>query len=137
SSRSPSDRLVHQHGGETRLAPTIEPEASMAMQVRPLDRPGDPDAVLALAWEVGRPHPQWVPYYLREERRRLLRRQFRYFTERGVRAQGFGAFEGGRLVATATAHVDPPLQAHIDRKAGLLGQFECLPGAEVTPVLDV
>ena len=108
----------------------------MAVQVRPLDRPGDPDAVLALAWEVGRPHPQWVPYYLREERRRLLRRQFRYFTERGVRAQGFGAFEGDRLVATATAHVDPPLQAHLDRKVGLLGQFECLPGVDVTPVLD-
>src|SRR5438309_365992 len=114
----------------------MEAGASMAMQVRPLDRPGDPDAVLALAWEVGRPHPQWVPYYLREERRRLLRHQFRYFTERGVRAQGFGAFEGARLVATASAHVDPPLQAHLDRPVGLLGQFESLQGVDVTPLLD-
>ena len=108
----------------------------MSATLRPLDRPGDPDAVVALAWEVGRAHPQWVPYYLRDERRRLLRGKYRYFAERGVRARGFGAFEGDRLVATATAYVDPPLQAHLDRQVGFLGQFECLPGVDATPVLE-
>jgi GNAT superfamily N-acetyltransferase len=77
-----------------------------------------------------------VPYYLRAERRRLLRREYRYFTERQVRARGFGAFEGDRLVAAATAYVDPPLQAHLDREVGLIGQFECLPGVDVAPVLE-
>src|SRR2546430_833133 len=102
----------------------------MPAHARPLDRPEDPEAVLALAWEVGRAHPQWVAYYLREDRRRLLRREYRYFTDRRVRARGFGVFEGDRLVATATAYVDPPLQAHMERPVGLLGQFECLPGVD-------
>src|SRR5438105_1583674 len=108
----------------------------MSANVRPLDRPGDPDAVLALAWEVGRRHPQWVPYYLRDERRRLLRRECRYFGDRKVRARGFGAFEGRRLLATATAYVDPPLQAHLGRQVGLLGQFECLEDADAAPVIE-
>jgi GNAT superfamily N-acetyltransferase len=108
----------------------------MPLHVRRLDRPEDPDRVIRLAWEVGRPHPQWVPYYLRDERRRLLRREYRYFTDRKVRAEGFGAFEGERLMAAATAYVDPPLGAHLERQLGLLGQFECLGGVDATPVLD-
>jgi len=108
----------------------------MPTHLRPLDRPQDPEAVLSLAWRVGRTHPQWVPYYLRAERRRLLRRDFRYFRERGVRAASLGLFDGERLIATATAYVDPPLQAHLGRPVGLIGQFERLPAADVSPLLD-
>jgi GNAT superfamily N-acetyltransferase len=108
----------------------------MPTHLRMLDRPNDPDAVLALAWRVGRAHPQWVPYYLRSERRRLLRRDYRYFHERQVRARSLGLFDGDPLVATATAYVDPPLQAHLDRRVGFVGQFERLPGADVAPLLD-
>jgi GNAT superfamily N-acetyltransferase len=108
----------------------------MRTHLRTLDRPDDPDAVLALAWRVGRAHPQWVPYYLRSERRRLLRRDYRYFHERQVRARSLGLFDGDHLLATATAYVDPPLQAHLDRRVGFVGQFERLPGADVAPLLD-
>jgi GNAT superfamily N-acetyltransferase len=106
------------------------------IEVRPLDRPEDPDAVIDLAWQVCRPHPQWVPYYLRGDRRRALRGEYRYYPERGVRSQGFGLVDGGRLVATATAYVDPPLQAHLGRAIGFVGQYEALPGADPTRLLD-
>jgi GNAT superfamily N-acetyltransferase len=106
------------------------------MELRVLDRPGDADAVIDLAWRVCRPHPQWVPYYLRAERRRLLRAEYRYFAERGVRRRGLGLFDGGRLAATATAYVDPPLQAHLGRAVGFVGQYEALPGVDVGPLLD-
>src|SRR5438105_12208 len=102
----------------------------MPIRVRPLDRPEDIEAILALAWRVGSRHPQWVPYYLRDDRRRLLRRDYRYFRERGVRALTLGAFAGDRLVGTATAYVDPPLQDHLGKAVGFVGQFERLPGAD-------
>lgn len=106
------------------------------MNVRPLDRPEDPDAVLTLAWRVGHTYPQWVPYYLRAERRRLLRGGYGYFPHRQVETQGFGLTEGGQLVATVTAYVDPPLQQHLGRQVGFLGQFESLPGVDLRPMLD-
>jgi GNAT superfamily N-acetyltransferase len=109
---------------------------SALMHVRPLDRPGDADAVLDLAWRACRPHPQWVPYYLRAERRRLLRGEYRYFGNRGVRWQGLGLVDGGgRLVAAATSYVDPPLQRHLDRAVGFVGQYEALPGVDPTALL--
>src|SRR5215471_20129536 len=99
------------------------------MQLRVLDRAGDAAAVVDLAWRVCRPNPQWVPYYLRADRLRLLRGEYRYFSERGVRWRGLGLVGGdGRLIATATAYVDPPLQDHLGRAVGFVGQYEALPG---------
>jgi GNAT superfamily N-acetyltransferase len=106
------------------------------MVLRPLDRDSDPDAVLDLTWRVCKPHPQWVPYYLRGDRRRLLRGEYRYFANRKVRSRGFGLFSQDALVATATAYVDPPLQEHLGRPVGLLGQFESEPDVDLTPLLD-
>lgn len=106
------------------------------MHVRTLDRPQDADAVLDLAWRACRPYPQWVPYYLKADRRRLLRGEYRYFTRRRVRWRSFGlAGASGRLVATATAYVDPPLQRHLGRAVGLVGQYEALPGVDPQPLL--
>jgi len=106
------------------------------MEVRSLDRPEDVDAVIDLAWQVCRPHPQWVPYYLRADRRRALRGEYRYFRERGVRWRILGLMDGGRLVATATAAVDPPLQEHLGRAVGFVGQYEALPGVDPAPLLE-
>jgi GNAT superfamily N-acetyltransferase len=109
----------------------------IAMQLRQLDRPGDPDEVLDLTWRARRPHPQWVPYYLKADRRRLLRGEYSFFRNRGVRSRGFGLTgPDGRLAATATAYVDPPLQEHLGRRVGFVGQFEALPGVDVAPVLE-
>lgn len=106
------------------------------MELRLLDRPGDPDAVIDLAWRVCRPHPQWVPYYLRSDRRRLLRGQYAFFRNRGVRSRGFGLVGGdGRLAVAATAYIDPPLQSHLGRAVGFLGQYEALPGVDPSPLM--
>jgi GNAT superfamily N-acetyltransferase len=106
------------------------------LEVRALDRPEDVDAVVELAWRVCRPHPQWVPYYLRGDRRRALRGEYLYFVERGVRWRTFGLMDGGRLAASATAAVDPPLQAHLGRAVGFVGQYEALPGVDPAPLLE-
>jgi GNAT superfamily N-acetyltransferase len=107
------------------------------MRTRVLDRPDDADAVIDLAWRACRPHPQWVPYYLKADRRRLLTGEYRYFSERGVRRRGFGLEDGdGRLVAAATAYIDPPLQEHLGRAIGFVGQYEALPGIDPAPVLQ-
>jgi GNAT superfamily N-acetyltransferase len=107
-----------------------------AMELRALDRPEDADAVLDLAWRVCRQHPQWVPYYLRSDRRRLLRGDYAYFRNRGVRWRPFGLTAGdGRLAATATAYVDPPLQGHLGRAVGFIGQYEAMPGVDPSPLL--
>jgi GNAT superfamily N-acetyltransferase len=106
------------------------------MQVRSLDPHEAADAVVDLAWRVCREHPQWVPYYLRADRRRLLRGEYRYFTGRGVRWQSLGLMDDqGRLVATATGYVDPPLQAHLGCAVGFLGQYEALPGVDPSSLL--
>jgi hypothetical protein len=105
------------------------------MEVRTLDRPEDVEAILDLAWRVGRPHRQWVPYYLRADRRRALLGQYRYHAERGVRWRTFGLVGGGRLLATATAAVDPPLQRHLGRQVGFVGQYEALPGVDPSALL--
>jgi len=107
------------------------------MELRLLDRPDDADVVMDLAWRVCRPHRQWVPYYLRADRRRTLRGEYRYFRDRGVRWRGFGMTgPAGRLEATATAYVDPPLQAHLGRAVGFLGQYEAMPGVDPGPLLE-
>lgn len=106
------------------------------MELRAFDRREDADAVLDLAWRACRPHPQWVPYYLRSDRGRLLRGEYRYFAGRNVLWQGFGLFDHGRLVATATAYVDPPFQAHVGRAVGFLGQFETEPDVDLSQLLD-
>jgi GNAT superfamily N-acetyltransferase len=99
--------------------------------VRTLDRREAADLVVDLAWRACASSPQWVPYYLRSDRRRLLRGEYRYFTERAVRWQTFGQFDGGgRMVATATGYVDPPLQDHLGRALGFVGQYEALAGAD-------
>ena len=105
------------------------------MKTELLDRPETADEILALAWRVGRAHQQWVPYYLRPDRRRVLLREYAYFSGRGVEARTFGLRDGATLVATATAYVDPPLQSHLGRRVGLLGQFESLPGVDLAPML--
>src|SRR5215467_8287610 len=102
------------------------------MELRSLDRPEDVNAILDLAWRVCGRYPQWVPYYLRADRRRLLRGEYSYFINRKVRQKALGLFEGGRLVATATAYVDPPLQKHLGRAVGFLGQFETAPDVELS-----
>jgi len=107
------------------------------MRIRVLDQPGDADAVLDLTWRACRPHPQWVPYYLRADRRRLLRGEYRYFSERGVRWRGLGlAGADGRLAAAATAYVDPPLQDHLGLAVGFVGQYEALPGIDPAPLIQ-
>ena len=107
------------------------------MELRALDRPADADAVIDLAWRACRPHPQWVPYYLRADRRRLLHGEYAFFRNRGVRWRGFGLSDrDGRLAATATAYVDPPLQRHVGRAVGFVGQYEALPGVDPAPVLQ-
>ena len=107
------------------------------MELRALDRPGDADAVLDLAWRACRPRPQWVPYYLRADRRRLLRGDYAFFRNRGVRWRGFGLTGAdGRLAVTATAYVDPALQSHIGKAVGFVGQYEALPGVDPSPLLQ-
>jgi GNAT superfamily N-acetyltransferase len=107
------------------------------MQLRALDRPGDADAVIELAWRACRPYPQWVPYYLKADRRRILDGDYAFFRNRGVRSRGFGlAGADGRLAVTATAYVDPPLQAHVGRAVGFVGQYEALPGVDPSPLLQ-
>jgi GNAT superfamily N-acetyltransferase len=108
----------------------------MHVELRPLDRPDDADGVLDLAWRVCGRYDQWVPYYLRSDRRRLLHGEYRYFADRNVRRRGLGLFQGGRMVATATAYVDPPLQEHLGRSVGLLGQFETEPDVDLSRLLD-
>ncbi|HKF16385.1 MAG TPA: hypothetical protein VKF14_04195 [Candidatus Dormibacteraeota bacterium] len=100
------------------------------MELRPLDRPEDVNAILDLAWRVCGRYPQWVPYYLRSDRRRLLRGEYSYFINRKVRRHTLGLFQDGRLVATGTAYVDPPLQEHLGRAVGFLGQFETEPAVD-------
>jgi GNAT superfamily N-acetyltransferase len=107
------------------------------MQLRHLDPATQADAIIDLAWRACRPHPQWVPYYLKADRRRLLRGEYRYFRDRAVRRRAFGLAGGdGRLAATATAYVDPPLQEHLGRRVGLVGQYEALPGVDPAPLLE-
>src|SRR5215469_6963907 len=117
-------------------APGLSSAAAMPVELRPLDRPDDADGVLDLAWRVCGRYDQWVPYYLRSDRRRLLHGEYRYFADRNVRWRGLGLFEGGRMVATATAYVDPPLQEHLGRTVGLLGQFETEPDVDLSRLLD-
>ncbi|HKA48179.1 MAG TPA: GNAT family N-acetyltransferase [Candidatus Dormibacteraeota bacterium] len=106
------------------------------MQLRRLDRPEDVNAILDLAWRVCGRHPQWVPYYLRSDRRRLLRGEYSYFLNRKVRRDTLGLFQDGRLVATCTAYVDPPLQEHLGRAVGFLGQFETEPAVDLSRLLE-
>jgi GNAT superfamily N-acetyltransferase len=106
------------------------------MELRVLDDQRDADAVIDLAWRACRPHPQWVPYYLRADRRRLLRGEYACFRNRGIRRRGFGLTAAdGRLAATATAYVDPPLQSHLGRAVGFVGQYEALDGVDPAPLL--
>jgi GNAT superfamily N-acetyltransferase len=107
------------------------------MKVRTLDRHEAAELVVDLAWRACAQYPQWVPYYLRSDRRRLLRGEYRYFPDRGVRWQSFGLFDGGgRMVATATGYVDPPLQEHVGCAVGFVGQYEALTGVDPSDLVQ-
>src|SRR5262249_62335299 len=82
------------------------------------------------------PPPRWFPSSLRPARRRLLRGEYTFFLTRKFRRHPLGLSQEGGLVATCTAYVDPPLQEHLGRAVGFLGQFETEPAVDLSRLLE-
>ncbi|HWP92837.1 MAG TPA: aminotransferase class I/II-fold pyridoxal phosphate-dependent enzyme [Thermodesulfobacteriota bacterium] len=79
------------------------------------------------SWKVYKDIPQWIPYFLINDRVRLLSGEHLYFRQ-NVKTRRFVAKENGEIVGTVSAFVDDRFIRYWNQKIGFLGFFEALPG---------
>lgn len=92
-------------------------------------RKGIADSV-KFSWEVYKNHPEWVPYFLINDRINLLCGDYLYFRN-NVKTKRFIAKENGNLVGAVSAFVDERFLKCWSQKIGFLGFFEALPGYDI------
>ncbi|HSE84258.1 MAG TPA: aminotransferase class I/II-fold pyridoxal phosphate-dependent enzyme, partial [Thermodesulfobacteriota bacterium] len=82
------------------------------------------------SWEVYKDYPEWVPYFLINDRINLLCGDYVYFRN-NVKTKRFIAKENGKLVGAVSAFVDERFLRCWNQKVGFLGFFEALPGRDI------
>lgn len=83
-----------------------------------------------LSWEVYKDYPEWVPYFLINDRINLLCGEYIYFRN-NVKTKRFIVKENGKLVGAVSAFVDEHFLRYWNQKVGFLGFFEALPGRDI------
>jgi hypothetical protein len=82
------------------------------------------------SWEVYKDYPEWVPYFLINDRINLLCGDYAYF-RKNVKTKRFIAKENGKLVGAVSAFVDERFLRYWNQKVGFLGFFEALPKHDI------
>lgn len=81
------------------------------------------------SWKVYQNYPNWVPYFLINQRVNLISGDYLYL-KRNVKSKRFIVRENGKMVGTVSALVDERFLTFWNQKVGFLGFFEALPGCD-------
>ncbi|MFT4626664.1 MAG: hypothetical protein ACI8PZ_005342 [Myxococcota bacterium] len=104
----------------------------MAIEVRPVELPGDIARFCKSWWPIYADDPQWVPPLIFERKDFLNPSVNPYFKHADV--QLWMAFRDGKIVGTISAQVDHELQEH-EPGIGMFGFFEFVNDVEVARAL--
>lgn len=81
---------------------------------------------IKFSWRVYKNYPYWVPYFLIQDRVKLICGDYTYF-KRNVISKRFAARQSGELVGVVSAFVDNRFVSYWNEKVGFLGFFEAVP----------
>lgn len=84
---------------------------------------------IKFSWRVYQNHPNWVPYFLINERVNLLSGDYLYF-KKSVKTKRFIVRENSEMVGVVSAFVDKRFLTYWNQRVGFLGFFEALPGCD-------